>query len=572
MRARTRLIRLQRLLYDRLKDYARDLLGGFSPELNKYFLEYKRDFRTFQEVSTKRELLAALQNAHIVVCGDYHTLSQAQRTVIRLLRGSLRLLKRRKSRLILALEMARPQDNPKIARFLAGRVSEDAFLHSISFSRNWGFPWKNYRRLFQFAKDHEIEIVGINLAQKGNRRPTLKERDRFAAKVVAELSAQDEKALVVVLMGDLHLASNHLPKDLRTVLASKKIKRTVLVVHQNHELFYWELVERGLEQMVDVVKVRDQEYCVMNTPPWVKLKSHLKWTEIMADVDSNAPLLQKKEAEVGALDGIDYTDEIRELITLIQAFIGLPPTLEDDFLIYSPADLSFLNRLRKDKGWSKLEIRRLARALAEYDSLFVPGENIIFLSSLSLNHAATQAAIYLHAKVSGRDVPFREPRRDFYAKVLIEALGFIGSRIVNHKRKCNGPEDLKRLVDEAKEKRPRKKLLGDLRVAQLALSHFDAEQALFNGNSTRLSGFPLPDRAASDEVILRYRKVATLLGQLLGHAIYTAAMENRVTREEILDLFRNPFRDRLKTKVLYLTWARRMDEFGYRHVTKNENL
>ena len=69
-----------------------------------------------------------------------------------------------------------------------------------------------------------------------------------------------------------------------------------MVILQNNERFYWKLVALGLEQLIDVVKVKDGVYCVMNTPPWVKLKTHLKWTEVMAEAEPPS---------VGAAKGID---------------------------------------------------------------------------------------------------------------------------------------------------------------------------------------------------------------------------------------------------------------------------
>lgn len=393
-------------------------MGRLTPELQKYFQEYQRDFQDFREVSTKRELLLALQKTHIAFCGDYHTLSQAQKTVIRVLRDSVIALKKRDRSLVLALEMVRARDNAKIEKFLAGRLSETAFLKSIGFHKNWGFSWDNYRKLFHFAKDHGIRVVGINCTRK-DRYPTLRERDRFAADVIAELTERDARTLVFVLVGDLHLASSHLPGELDKQLRKRALLRKRIVILQNNERFYWKLVERGLEQLVDVVKVKDDVYCVMNTPPWVKLKSHLKWAEVMAEGDGQSPNIAPTEM----LQELDYTDEIRELLGVIRKFTGLESGVDDDFAVNTPADPSFLNRLGVGSGFTPRERRVLLESLSTFESHFVPRLNIIYLTSLSLNHAASQAAIFLHAKTSGFTRTFRSPRLDFYSFVWVEALG-----------------------------------------------------------------------------------------------------------------------------------------------------
>ena len=558
-------------MYDRLTVYARDLLGGFSPELKKYVMEYKRDFRSFQEVSTKRELLSALQTAHIVVCGDYHTLSQAQRTVIRLLNESVAPLKRRNKKLILALEMARTTDNPKIRQYLRGKLSERAFLDAIQFHKNWGFPWRNYRRLFSFAREHSIEIIGINLARKA----TLKRRDRFAARLLAELTEADERAGILVLVGDLHLASSHLPGDLREALGRRGIERQVLVIHQNRESYYWELVEKGLDHLVEVVKVRRGEYCVLNTPPWVKLKSHVRWTEFLADGEASAPQLGKKNGaprgpSLGDLTDVDYTDEVRELIGVIQDFIGLKGVPRDDFQLYGPSNLAFLTRLR-GTGWSKVELRRLGRMLSDYQGLFIPGENILYLSTLSLNQAAAQAASYLHFKASRSNAFFREPNRDFYPVLWTEALSFLGSKIINPKRKCNGPRDLERMLATATGAKGKSRL-GEVRVLKMALRHLERERALFSGKAARFSGLTLPVRVESDRQFMRLRRLATVLGHLFGQGLYAAMVGNQIGREEVAELFANPFGDARKARRLYFDYAKRLDEGQFRDFVKSEGL
>lgn len=546
------------------------MLGGLNPELKKYFLRYQKDLSDFKEVSTKRELLTGLQGAHIVLCGDYHTLSQAQRTVIRLLRDAVPVLKRRKRTLILALEMVRPKDNPRIAEFLEGELPEADFLRAISFRKNWGFHWSNYRRLFQFARENTLRIVGINYGSE-KKPKTLKQRDRFAAKVIAELSASDEKAVVFVLVGDTHLAQAHLPREIELALKKQRLERTVLTIHQNNERLYWKLVEMGLEQLVDVLKLGPNEYCVMNTPPWIKLRSHVKWAELMAEGEEPVPLLRKKGGKSDsseALGELGYADEIRELISAIQHFLGFEEEVEDDFHVYSPADLSFLNRLARNPSWSPLELRVVAKCLTEFEAFFIAREKIIYLTEPNLNHAATQAALYLHCIMSGREKTFTDPAEDFYAEIWAEALGYFGSKIINHKRKCNGPRDLKRIVESANTKP--KKRSDAVRVAEAALAQLEAEHQYFSGQERVFRASPRSTRDV--ERIVFQLKVAKVLGKLLGHGLHRAVMENKVSRAELQALFENPLENGAEARKLYLDWIRLLDGFGFLEMSKTERL
>ena len=79
----------------------------------------------------------------------------------------------------------------------------------------------------------------------------------------------------------------------------------------------------GLEQLVDVLKLGPNEYCVMNTPPWIKLRSHVKWAELMVEREEPVPLLRKKGRKGGpseALGELKYADEIRDFIAAVQHF------------------------------------------------------------------------------------------------------------------------------------------------------------------------------------------------------------------------------------------------------------
>ena len=162
MLPRTALIKIQRSMYDKLKEHASSMFGGLPSELKHYFHEYQKEFQNYSALSTKRELLLEVLKSDVIFFGDYHTLSQAQRTVIRILRDSIRVLKRNKKRVVLALEMLTPQHDAFVKKFLQGKISENSFLEAIGFEENWGFPWENYKALFDFAREHQIEIRGIN--------------------------------------------------------------------------------------------------------------------------------------------------------------------------------------------------------------------------------------------------------------------------------------------------------------------------------------------------------------------------------------------------------------------------
>jgi hypothetical protein len=170
-----------------------------------------------------------------------------------------------------------------------------------------------------------------------------------------------------------------------------------------------------------------------------------------------------------------------------------------------------------------------------------------------------------HAELSGFDRVFQTPREDFYAFVWVEALGFKGSKLLNHKRKTDGPLDWKRLVAAHKEEgiRSDKRL-----VASWALHHFRNERG------GKPSPYPLKvfqhDSFSLRRTLLAFR-TARELGGLLGHALYRAVMEGHATKEEVAALFTQSFAGD-SAYLIYRKWARRLDRFGLRVTDKRERL
>ena len=547
MLPRTALIKIQRSMYDKLKEHASSMFGGLPPELKQYFQEYQKEFQNFSELSSKRQLLLEVLKSDVILCGDYHTLSQAQRTLLRLLRDSIRVLKRKKKRVVLALEMLTPQHDALAKGFLQGKISESEFLETIGFEENWGFPWENYKPLFDFAREHEIEIRGINYHGKA-QKSSLKKRDKFAADIISELSLSEPKACVFVLIGDLHLAEKHLPAELQKKLKPQKAHKKVLTIHRNLEKLYWKLVEQGLENYVDVVKINSSVFCVMNTPPWVKLKSHLNWTELISEAGTLPPLTTAAQA----FDEMDYSHEVQDLTEVIGKFLGMRIPKLDNFQIYGPLDFDLLKNDPLNAKYAKV-----------FRSYFIPGKNIIFLNSLSLNHVAAQSSILLHSFLSGFSDVFQNPHRDFYRFIWVEALGFLGAKIINPKRKCSGRIDLRKQLSQTKLTQRDE----NWRSAQMALIHLDWEMRSVRGQTT--SPLLLPKSGKRN---LLYYKTAKILGHLLGHTLYHYLVDRRCSQNEIKALFYMKLENSNSARHAYLNWVRRLDPYQCRESVKWERL
>ncbi len=491
MQARNHLLGIQRAMYQRLRASASDYFGRHSPELDRYFQEYRRDFQRFGAISSKRELVSRLIQSQIALCGDYHTLPQAQRTALDYLSQILPEMRRAGRPVILGLEMLPFAHTAEADRYLSGDLEEKGFLKAIGFRESWGFDWKNYRELFAFARGNGLRIVGLNgPSTKGNS--SLRVRDRFAARVLADLAKGNEQNFIFALVGDLHLAQKHLPADLSRALAWKQIRRDVVVLHQNQEDLYWKLAARGLEESTDVVKVRNGVYCAMNTPPWVKLQSLVRWSE-MAGGD------------------LDVGEDVIEVMEVLQNFLGMEEPVDPDFRVCGPKEIGWLARRRASDEGRKVRLEAIGR----FGGHFVPGDNLIFLSDYGLPAIAGQAAILLHNQLSGFGREFRNPKRDFFPFVWVEALAFLGTKVIFPRR----------------------------------------------SPSVRRPKLPrLPASCRSPRAVLSYYERAKEAGAALGNLLFQAVLVGRLSRDSLRSLFENPFHDSAEARTLYLQWIGRLDK------------
>ena len=234
-------IKLQKATLQTIKDKIAEHVGDLPTDLKRFQQDYQEATASFSAISTRDELTTKISDAKIVLCGDFHTLNQAQRVHLRLLRDQLSLGRR----IILGVEVIPASEQKNLDRFLDGSLSEKNFLKEIQYKRIWGFPWEHYRPIFQFAKEHNIPMFGLNTTStRSGAHPSLFARDNFVAKKIAALSRENEDALLFVTFGDMHLAPNHIPNKLDKALG--KEKRKVLVIFQNSEALYWQLAEQRL--------------------------------------------------------------------------------------------------------------------------------------------------------------------------------------------------------------------------------------------------------------------------------------------------------------------------------------
>ena len=524
---RQELVRLEKRMYR--ENRAKILAAEDTPPAlyQAYEDDYNRATRDFHRVATWDELVRACRAADIVYVGDYHTLVQSQKTFLKLVR---RLAIRPPERLVIALEFVQGRFQRAIDAYLGGRIQDRTLLKRVDYRGHWPYDiWDNYRPIFEHARDRGHRVLGIECNH--NECNTLHGRDSYAGWRIAEVFHNDPKAKVVVLIGELHVAPDHLPAVVTDNLEKIGLARSHVVVYQGSEQVYWKLLQRGDADETEVVLVDDRAWCVTNTPPIVRQRSYLDWIEY-----DEATL---EYANLAA----NFKGLARAVARFLHIRLGRPLA---DLTVVGPGETDFLARLERTGRYDATALAEFHRRVEANESFYLPAEHLLYLARLATNFAGEEAAAFVKHAVSGwrGDRPVREA---VYAYMLHHALAFFGSKVINHRRKCDHERAFSRVLAcvRSGELEPSSE---EAVVAGLVLTHKRWERGRACGGFS--SWFEQDGRVL--------RKAVRALGTMLGERLYYALVRGKVSRAEVRDLFEQPFVDESETASTYFHWVARV--------------
>ena len=414
-----------------IKQRVTKILGNPGLELQFYAKQYDREIRRSWKVSSKQKLVNKINTSDIVFGADFHAHAQAQRTHLRILRS---LSTQRK--ITLALECFESRDQKIIDLYMNGKISEKKFLNKISWNKKWGFSWQHYKPLLQLAKDREYKVIGLNKYYAYTNRHTLANREQHAANILAENVKTSEGELVYVIFGELHLSNKHLPTKFEKAL---KRKVSATVIFQNVEKIYFDLIKKKKELTVDVVQFSQNEFCILNSPPWVKWQSYLLYLEKATDYDH-----ENSENSQLILDMFINQLELLKTEFHLQLETG-------HLSVFGPGDLD-IRTFTQDGRLSKPEIQHMQDQILSGHSFVIPQFHAVYIARISLNHISMMAGEWLYTSCAKTvHVPWNMPE-DFTKLIWLESMGFFCSKILNPARKLDTIEDLTKKAYQNRER------------------------------------------------------------------------------------------------------------------------
>lgn len=494
---------LQKSLYLHQQRQIEGIVAGGSAAFRAYERVYRQATSRYSRPLRASEVHRRVQRSDVVYVGDYHTLKLAQDAYLELVFAALATGRR----IVLALEFVEQRHQAAIDSFLSGTLSEKRFLARIGHPYRGPFDiWPHFKPIFELAKKRALRIWAID--SRGRGSGSLAQRDRRAARVVATLAKADDGPLVMVLVGQFHIAPRHLPALVKHRLG--RIERRSLIVYQNAEGIWWRLAQRGLAHRTPAVEIDETTLCLINASPVVCQRSFLDYVEAEAgdwlmSEQGIASSVKLYARHIGRWVGVDVARRLEalEVVTL--------------------ADWSTTQRIARRAKFSPRERTQLEKHLLSGESAYIPRAQTIWLASLSANHATEEATHFVRHCAIGEAMTRNLSRTEaFWVRCLEEALGFFGSKLLNPARKCTSLAGWKALFSTGP--------AAQQRIAAFVLAITAAEP---EGPKAINRLLPLRNEAL-------FHGVTHALGYLLGDALYRGVENERLTQAHLRAMFADP--------------------------------
>jgi hypothetical protein len=534
----------------------REIFGIDKSVKSSYIKSFNTEFGSFRETCSVEDVLSRSAESDIVYFGDYHPLRESQDWLLRLMME----LTARGRKLVLALEMLYIRQQELLDRWMKGTIPEQEFLESIDYKSEWGFDWGSYRRIFELVRDPFIPIFGIDTEPRDHLK-YIRRRDRMMARRISNIRRFFPGHLILVMIGESHLASKHLPGEIRKIWKSG-LAETIIV--QNMDGIYWNLLREGREH-VEAVEVDEGKFCIFNTSPMVKYQSYRDVIDIWVEGE-----------------GADrYVSILGEMVDYIAAFLVGDParvkvsvgdgdleSLEGVFPeVHCRQTYKAFGSLLRSKRISQLGVVAATESLRRYGVSYVPAINSVLVLDFTSSSAAREAARFVFFALRGR---IGERGRGkltvedrFYRFVIEEALVYTGAKIVDSTLDCMKTDPLLGVIDS------RGVVKGPAAGMTLRETRSVVKLLKYHMRRERTKG-KLDRSTATLEKIHRLNLKKRLLiiralGHTLGEAIYESHYRGDVSTADILELFRERIEEPGEAKRIYSAWTAKTNPFrgGY---------
>lgn len=527
----------------------KEIFGIDKTNSSRYIKDFQKSFSRYRSVCPIEKVIDEAARSDIIYFGDYHPLKAGQEWALSLLAA----LKERGLKVILALEMLYEYQQESLDRWMKGSIPEEQFLETIDYESEWGFDWESYRRFFEFAKDPFVPIFGIDYEPRDQLR-YIKKRDRMIAGRIAEIRDFFPGHIIMVVIGESHVAPGHLPAEVRKLSRSRYRETTIV---QNIDELYWKLLRRSMQEADAVITGRGR-YCIFTASPIIKYLSYREYIEYWEDQSLSEAVLLSIEEMVDNL-----------LVFLTGSREGIEVTVDEEYRqpvedsipeIHRRKTYKAIATLLRSRRISSEELTWLKENLKNLGSCYLPSANMFLLIRYDRKNAAREAARFvLYAMRDEVGPSSRIKRTDedrFYAEVFEAALAWTGAMVINPILEKTAQDPLAGCIDGSGRVICRLKGFSEKDTRDMAgLYKYHLKREKQGEGDLR----PTPRLERLYRLGVRKRLyVVKALGLRLGEAIYRKFHEGVVSRGDIAALFREDFSEPGAGRRIYSEWVKRL--------------
>jgi uncharacterized iron-regulated protein len=114
------------------------------------------------------EMIEEIKESRIILVGEHHGNPKHHAAQL----GVIRALNETGLQVVIGLEMFRKESQSALDQWVAGDFEEKSF--EKIYYENWNFPWPAYRPVFEYARDHRIPMIGLNVPREITRQVSRK--------------------------------------------------------------------------------------------------------------------------------------------------------------------------------------------------------------------------------------------------------------------------------------------------------------------------------------------------------------------------------------------------------------
>ena len=110
------------------------------------------------------EAVTRLKQNRIILVGEHHSNKKHHEAQV----GVIRTLEETGIKVAIGLEMFRSDSQQALDRWVSGDIGEEKFQQI--YNDNWNYPWSAYRRIFEYAREEKIPLIGLNVPRNITRQ------------------------------------------------------------------------------------------------------------------------------------------------------------------------------------------------------------------------------------------------------------------------------------------------------------------------------------------------------------------------------------------------------------------